>query len=295
MSGAPERVMIDNTHVVVLRGTGREMIPVPEMEAFAERLGFRFVAHERGDANRSARVERPFSFIENNFLAGRAFTSWRDLNQQARQWCDKVNSTYKKHLRAVPRELFAIERLHLKPLPAWIPEVYRLYQRTVDVEGYVSVNSIRYSVPVAWIGRRVEIRETRDRIEIELDSRHIVTHDRVLTPLSQRITLAEHRPPRGAGIKRSEAHPEEKVLVETAPEIASYISDLKQKGRKVVVTLALRQLLRLLREYPREPFLAAVAEAARYGLYDLDRLERMILRRVARDYFLIGGKDGNHD
>jgi hypothetical protein len=294
MNGAPTRVMIDNTHVVVLRGTGREMIPVPEMEAFAERLGFRFVAHERGDANRSARVERPFAFIENNFLAGRAFTSWQDLNQQARQWCDKVNSTYKKHLRAVPRELFAIERLHLKPLPAWIPEVYRLHQRTVDVEGYVSVNSIRYSVPVSWIGRRVEIRETRDKIEIELDARHIVTHDRVLTPLSQRITLAEHRPPRGAGIKRNDLHPEEKVLIAAAPEIASYISDLKQKSRKVVA-LALRQLLRLLREYPREPFLAAVAEAARYGLYDLDRLERMILRRVARDYFLIREKDGNHD
>ena len=31
----------------------------PEMEAFADRLGFRFVAQERGDANRSARVERP--------------------------------------------------------------------------------------------------------------------------------------------------------------------------------------------------------------------------------------------
>src|SRR5580698_2776021 len=132
MNGAPERVMIDNTHVVVLRGTGREMIPVPEMEAFADRLGFRFVAHERGDANRSARVERPFSFIENNFLAGRTFGSWDELNHQARQWCDKVNSTYKKHIRAVPRELFAVERLHLKPLPAWIPEVYRLHQRTVD-------------------------------------------------------------------------------------------------------------------------------------------------------------------
>jgi len=149
MNGAPERVMIDNTHVVVLRGTGREMIPVPEMEAFADRLGFRFVAHERGDANRSARVERPFSFIENNFLAGRTFTGWPDLNLQAHQWCDKVNSTYKKHLRAVPRELFAVERLHLKPLPAWIPEVYRLHRRTADTEGYVSVNSIRYSVPVS--------------------------------------------------------------------------------------------------------------------------------------------------
>ncbi len=152
MGGAVERIMIDNTHVVVLRGTGREMIPVPEMEAFAERFGFRFVAHERGDANRSARVERPFSFIENNFLAGRKFVSWQDLNQQARQWCDRVNSTYKKHIRAVPRELFAVERLHLKPLPAWIPEVYRLHQRMVDVEGYVAVNSIRYSVPVSSMG-----------------------------------------------------------------------------------------------------------------------------------------------
>jgi transposase len=289
MNGVVERVMIDNTHVVVLRGTGCEMVPVPEMEAFAERLGFRFVAHERGDANRSARVERPFSFIENNFLAGRTFTSWQDLNLQARQWCDKVNSTYKKHLRAVPRKLFAVEQLHLKPLPAWIPEVYRLHQRTADTEGYVSVNSIRYSVPVSWIGRRVEVRESRDKIEIELDPRHIVTHVRVLTPLNQRILLAEHRPPRGWGVKR-DTHPEEAALVEAAPGIAPYISELKRKGRKVI-TLALRQLLRLLREYPREPFLAAVAEAARYGLYDLDRLERMILRRVARDYFLIGEKE----
>ena len=208
--GVVQRVMIDNTHVVVLRGTGREMIPVPEMEAFAERFGFRFVAHQIGDANRSARVERPISFIENNFLAGRAFGSWEDLNSQARQWCDKVNSTYKKHIRAVPRELFAVERLHLKPLPAWIPEVYRLHQRTVDVEGYVSVNSIRYSVPVTWIGHRVEVRETRDKIEIEMDARHIVTHARAVTPCAQRVTLAAHRPPRGEGVRCRDPHPEEK-------------------------------------------------------------------------------------
>ena len=284
--GACQRVMIDNTHVVVLRGTGREMIPVPEMDAFAERFGFRFAAHAIGDPNRKGRVERPFSFIENNFLAGRTFTSWSDLNMQARQWCDKVNATYKKHIRAVPRELFAIERLHLKPLPAWIPEVYRMHQRIVDVEGYVSVHSIRYSVPVDWIGRRVEVRETRDKLDIELDARRIVTHTRMLTPFPQRITLAEHKPPRGEGVKRGAPHPEEQALIEAAPEIALYVAALKQKGRKVVA-FALRQLLRLLREYPREAFLAAVQEAARYGLYDLDRLERMILRRIARDYFLL--------
>jgi hypothetical protein len=285
MGGATKRVMIDNTHVVVLRGTGREMTPVPEMEAFADRFGFRFVAHERGDANRSARVERPFFFIENNFLAGRTFSSWNDLNSRAREWCDRVNATYKKHIRAVPRELFAVERLHLKPLPAWIPEVYRVHERSVDVEGYVSLHSTRYSVPVSWIGRRVEVRETRDKVEIELDPRHLVTHVRTIAP-AQRVSLAEHRLPRGEGVKKSERHPEEQIILQAVPEVATYVTELKQKGRKTVA-IALRQLLRLLREYPREPFLAAVREAAQYGLYDLDRLERMILRRVARDYFLL--------
>src|SRR5476651_947640 len=287
--GAPERVMIDNTHVVVLRGSGREMVPVPEMAAFGERLGFQFVAHAIGNANRSARVERPFHFIENNFLAGRTFSSWEDLNQRAREWCDRVNATYKKHIRAIPRELFAVERLHLKPLPVWIPEVYRLHQRLVDIEGYVALNSNRYSVPVEWIGRRVEVRETRDKIEIQLDARRLVTHRRIAEAEHQRVMLAEHRPPRGPRVPRPDPHPEEQAIVTAAPELADYVVGLKQRSRKVV-TLALRQLLRLVREYPREPLLGAVREAGRYGLYDLDRLERMILRRVTREYFLLDGE-----
>jgi transposase len=289
--GAPQRVMIDNTHVVVLRGTGREMVPVPEMAAFAERFSFEFKAHEIGDANRSARVERDFHFIENNFLAGRTFSSWEDLNSQARQWCDRVNSTYKKHIRAIPRELFAIEQTHLKPLPAWIPEVYQLLGRMVDIEGYVALNTNRYSVPVTWIGRRVEVRETKDKVEIQLDARNIVTHNRVADAQQQRITLAQHRPPRGEGIKRGDPHPEEQAIVQTVPELAEYVAALKQRGHKVV-GVALRQLLRMVREYPREPLLAAIGEAGRYGLYDLDRLERMILRRITRDYFLLDENNG---
>ena len=37
--------MIDNTHVIVLSGSGRDMIPVPEMAAFADRFGFTLEAH----------------------------------------------------------------------------------------------------------------------------------------------------------------------------------------------------------------------------------------------------------
>ena len=73
----------------------------------------------------------------------------------------------------------------------------------VDVEGYVSLHTNRYSVPPSFIGRQVEVRETRDHIEIELDARHIVKHRRIPTPDQVRVTLPEHRPPRGQGQGRS--------------------------------------------------------------------------------------------
>ncbi len=128
--------------------------------------------------------------------------------------------------------------------------------------------------------------ETRDKIEFQLDTRRLVTHRRIAEAEHQRVMLAEHRPPRGQRDARSDPHPEEQAIVTAAPELAGYVVGLKQRGRKVV-TLALRQLLRFVREYPREPLVGAVEEAARYGRYDLDRLERMILRRVTREYFLL--------
>ena len=292
--GACASVMIDNTHVVVLKGTGASMIPVPEMEAFAERYDFVFRAHELGDANRSGRVERPFHYIEHNFFPGRTFSDWADLNAQARVWCDKVNGKYKRHLRAVPRELFAAEKPRLKPLPVWVPDVYRLYQRTVDIEGYVSLHSNRYSVPAAWLGRTVEVRETRDRVEIDY-GRKSISHVRVTDASGQRVTTKEHRPPRGDGVKKTDPSPEEKAISQLAPDLLGYLAALKTRGRKQT-TLALRQLLRMIREYPPAPLREAIAEAEQYGLFDLDRVERMVLRRIASDYFrLKGGDDSGGD
>ena len=102
--------------MVVLRGTGRDMIPVPEMAAFAERFGFTFVAHAVGDANRSGRVERMFRFIERGFLPGRRFADWADANRQARAWCDRVNARPKRQLKASPAR--ALRRRAPGPAPA---------------------------------------------------------------------------------------------------------------------------------------------------------------------------------
>lgn len=281
--GSPVVVMIDNTHLVVQRGTGREMVPVPEMESFAERFGFLFRAHAIGDANRSGRVERPFHYIENNFFAGRSFADWNELHAQARLWCDEKNRAYKRHLRARPVELYAQERPHLRPLPIWIPEPYDLCDRIVDVHAYVTVDTNRYSVPSDWIARRVQVRVTAQQIILTLGHEGSITHTRHLEPEHKWITLPEHRRDRRRK-KGSDPPPELDWLRRQAPELNGYIDALRKRCKKPLV-LALRQLKRMLGEYPRQPFLDAVRDAQYYGLYDLDRLEIMVLQRIDRDFF----------
>jgi hypothetical protein len=281
--GACKRWMIDNTHVVVLSGTGQDMVPVPEMAAFAERFGGVFAAHEKGDANRSARVERPFDYIDNNFLAGREFDDWAHVNREARAWCDKVNAMTKRHLHASPRELFAIERARLSPLPAHVPEVYRLHERIVDSEGYVNVNTNRYSAPWRLIGRRVEARETKDRIQIYDGPRRVAAHDKVVDPADVRVTLPEHRPPRGTKVLARDApSPDERELAAAGVEVAAYMALLKKRGRSLHT---LRKLVRIVRDYPREPLVAAIRIATHYGLDDVERLESLVLRHIAGDFF----------
>jgi hypothetical protein len=62
------------------------------------------------------------------------------------------------------------------------------------------------------------------------------------------------------------------------------VKELKNRasGRGV---RALRRLLELKRTYPPEAFEKAVRDALHYGLYDLARVEQMILSHVAGDFF----------
>jgi len=290
LGGACVVCVIDNTHVVVLHGTGANMVPTPEMAAFAERFHFDFKAHELGDPDRKGRVEAPMKFIENNFYAGRSFADFEDANRQAVAWCDKVNATFNRRWHASRRELFRAEQPHLRPLPIWIPPVYALHQRTVDTDGFINLHRVRYSVPYRLIGRELEVRELKDSVEIYDGPRQVATHRRLLEPHDVRVIVPEHRPPRGEGRKKHGPSPYEEQLLKLEPRLGKYVAALKRKvsGQG---GLALRRLLRMLRDYPREALLAAVATALEYGLFDLERLERLVLRHVGRDYFVLPSQD----
>lgn len=292
LGGVCRVCMVDNTHVIVASGTGTQMVPAPEMAAFADRLGFVFRAHERGDPDRKGRVERQLHFIENNFLAGRSFNDWSGLNTQARAFCDRVNARPKRHLHASPRELFAKEQSCLVPLPIHLPDVYLLHTRIVDEGGYVTIDRHRYSVPYRLMGRRVEVRETQDTIAVYDGPRQVALHTPVTDSVPRRVLRPEHRPPRGSAAERDKPgiSAEEQTLRQAGDGLARYVDVLKARLPGLRATLAIQKLGSFLRDYPREAIDAAVDLATQYGLCDMPRLERMILKAVAHEYFLIPGE-----
>ena len=221
----------------------------------------------------------------------RRFVDWDDFNAQARAWCDAKNRAFKRHLKAVPIELYNVERAHLRPLPIWVPEPYLLHQRIVDVHAYVTIDTNRYSVPEDWIGKGVQAREGSSEIIITR-GRESLTHVRHPEPEGKWITLPEHRHKRRRK-KGSDPPKELAVLLRRAPEMESYVKALRGRLKRSL-GFALRQMLHMLDDYPRQPLLDAIRDAEHYGLYDIDRLETMVLQRIDRDFFPLENI-GEHD
>jgi hypothetical protein len=186
---------------------------------------------------------------------------------------------------------YVIERPHLRPLPDALPPVYELLERVVDLHGYVSIDTNRYSVPERFVGQSVAVYKLPAEIHVCRKGRTIAVHRRLIDGRDARRTLPDHHsiPVRqNRGTAREEA-----LLSDDHPSLDRYVAALKQRsngwGRR-----ALRRLIGMKRTYPRGPFIAAIEQALRYGLFDLGRLEALILKQVAGDFFALdAGEDGD--
>ena len=154
----------------------------------------------------------------------------------------------------------------------------------MDIEGYVHLDTNRYSVPDTLIGKNLEVLKYWQRVVVYQGRDIVAEHDRELVEREKRITKPGHHQP----LHRKKAHQgvsmEEQTLIGQHESLDRYVAEIKKqaRGRGLV---KLRRLLDLKRTYPAAPFIKAVEEALRYGLYDLARLKKMILKNTGGDFF----------
>jgi hypothetical protein len=79
------------------------------------------------------------------------------------------------------------------------------------------------------------------------------------------------------------------------PTFREWITELHRRAPRGRAVARLRQLRRLLRDYPEAPLRQALQDASCFGLYDLDRIEVMTLRNIRNDYFPSGEPNDNQD
>jgi transposase len=285
MQGSPQRCIIDNTHVVLAAGAGEHAVIAPEMLFFSRLFGFEFRAHAVNHPNRKGRVERPFYYVETNFLAGRIFTDWQDLNQQALNWCQNVaNQKYKQALGMTPETAYIQEKPSLIPLPKVMPPIYQHCQRVANNQGYICLDANSYSIPESHIGHTMEVYKYLHSVEIYYQHHLIVTHPRILGKRDQRSTIKGHHPTLYLRQHRQANCEAEKQLMGCNSILDNYMKALKSsvRGRG---GWEFKQLLYLKRLYPEQAFIAAIQQAYRYRLYDLKRLENLILKYIAGEFF----------
>ncbi len=157
---------------------------------------------------------------------------------------------------------------------------------------YLCINEVdtnRYSVPERLIGKKVEVYKYPAAVKVLFRHREVAEHPRLVGKRDAQSTLKQHR-----RAKRRQAYQgpsiEERQLRAESEVLDRYVSGLKRRspGRGVS---RLRRLLAMRRTYPHQAFVAAIETALHYGLYDLHRLEHLILERVAGDFFQINLDD----
>ena len=154
----------DNQTAITLGRVGGKPRWHPTFLAFARHYGFEPAVGRPGHKERRGKVERPFPYLEHDFLAGRTFASWDDLQQQGRHWLDTVaNVRVHGTTRRRVDEAFAEEQPCLITLPPVRYPAARQETRVVQHDGYIPVDGSYYPVPAPLV--------EQDAVTVRIDPR----------------------------------------------------------------------------------------------------------------------------
>lgn len=179
--GVPLWVRIDNLRTAVATGAGPTGVLTPSFAVFARTVGFGVdlcrpaTGSDKGKVERGVRTDRSvfadlFATAWPAIPALQAALAQRATEVFARRRCPATGTTV--------AEAWVAEQPHLRPLPTVHEPFDGVVARPVSRDALVSFEGRRYSVPFAWVGRRVEVRGTADAVVVYATGQEIARHPR---------------------------------------------------------------------------------------------------------------------
>ena len=267
-----------------MRGTGRQAVIVPEMVTFSQQYAFAFVCHALRRPNRKAGEERGLLTVEINFLPGRTFASWADLNQQALEWATvRMDHRPQGKVPVIPVKAFEHEIGFLTPLPAHLPVPYRVLDRGTDQYGFIAFDANYYWVP-GTERAEVQVLEYSDHLQIYQGRICLASYplpapgitNQQFSPPGQ---PAPHHLPRHCPHASAEEEQRLRALGEPLPAYLDFVLSTPGVQRHQYV----RRLFTLSRQMTPDLFRHSVARALHYRITSLATLERIAVLGLQQD------------
>ncbi len=164
--GVPSEILFDNMATVVDRENHYVSSKINnKFKQFSKDFGFEIKLCKVRKPQTKGKVETNMKFIDRIKAYNDEFEDLNDLINIVKNIQDRVNSNISQATNMPPNMLFLNEKKYLKPLNSNSINTYKSLARLYKVsnESLVSYKGNKYSVPIEYIGKQVELRiETND-------------------------------------------------------------------------------------------------------------------------------------
>lgn len=226
--GGVARLLIpDNCKTATTSNTRYETVLNRSYQELAEYYGTAIVpARVRKPQDKSS-VEASVRFAETWIIAAlrdQKFFSMRELNEAVAENLDELNNRPFKQRTGSRRSAYLEEeRAYMLPLPVTPFEAAVWSAAKVPNDYLVSDGRNKYSVPYNLIGEKVDIRATKNMVEVFFHGSLVATHRRLQTIQREPLVKLEHMP---------EAH--QKYLTYNADDFRIWAMSVGPMTEKVV-------------------------------------------------------------
>jgi transposase len=279
--GGVFRVLIpDNLKAIVTTAERDAPRLCPAFREYSQARGFVVDPARVRHPQDKGRVERSVQYVQTSLFAGEVFSTLAEAQVVAERWC-RVTAGERVHgtTRQRPAEHFARdERALLLPAPETPYEVAPWSEVRVQRDHHLTAGKALYSVPTAYIGERVQVRNGRDLVRVYHRGRLIKVHPRVGP--GQRSTDPQDYP---LGVRELACRDQQALLAqarEAGPCIGRYAERLLEAPQPWARMRHVYRLLGLVRRYAAPGVEQACHRALEVDVVDVTRVARMLEQAV---------------
>jgi len=197
--GGVTRILVpDNLKTGVIKNTKTDLVLNRTYQEMAEHYGTAIIPARVRKAKDKPTVEGTVGIASTFILAAirnQHFFSLRDLNVTIRERLHALNNKPFQKKDGSRAQLFTEERIALLPLPRNTFEMAAWKTAKVAFNYHIEVEGRFYSVPHEYIKHQVDVRATRNTVEVFCEGTRICSHVRLYDRHDKYSTQDSHMPP----------------------------------------------------------------------------------------------------